>query len=326
MSKSDNMLSILWLLKSGKRMTAQQLAEKLEIHVRTVYRCIDSLCASGVPIISDAGHHGGYRLMEQWTEAPLMFDQEEQKAIVHASIFAQESGYPFTDALTRAVDKLKRYTNPEQLSRMERHADGLSVIYPKVDGRLQERLRLLEDAAAEGRSVQMDYDKGKGAPAETRMLDPYGIVFWKGHWYAVGYCRLRGERRSFRADRIRSLTLTELTFERPEAFSAKAYLMQRLLPDAADPRAALTVVTVRGREQALNELCSHWLFGHALIERETELARFRLGEPALSTYVPYFLLPYGRAIDLLEPASLVRRMAEVSSAMAEHYRSMLEHY
>jgi len=305
-------------------MTAQQIADELEIHVRTVYRCIDSLCASGVPIISDAGHHGGYRIMEQWVDAPLLFDIEEQKALVHAAIFAQESGYPFTDALSGAVEKLKRYTNPEQLSRMERHAEGLSVIYPKMDGRLQERLRLLENAAAEGRSVQMEYEKGAGTAPRTRMLDPYGIVFWKGHWYVVGYCRLREEQRSFRVDRIRTLASTDHAFERPAAFSAKAYLMQRLLPDAADTRAAHTVVTVRGREQALNELCSHWLFGHALIEREAELARFRLGEPALSTYVPYFLLPYGRAIDLLEPVSLVARMAEVSRTLAEHYQAMLD--
>src|SRR5690606_24854962 len=179
-------LSILWLLRSGRRMTAQQIADELEIHVPTVYRCIDSLCASGAPIIADAGHHGGYRILEHWTEAPLLFDQEEQKALVHASIFAQESGYPFTDALNRAVDKLKRYTNEEQLSRMERHAEGLSVIYPKIDDKLQEYLRMLEDAAADGCSLEMEYDKGKGMPSETRELDPYGIVFWKGHWYAVG--------------------------------------------------------------------------------------------------------------------------------------------
>lgn len=46
MAKADNMLSILWLLRSGKQMTAQRLADELEIHIRTVYRCIDALCAS----------------------------------------------------------------------------------------------------------------------------------------------------------------------------------------------------------------------------------------------------------------------------------------
>lgn len=103
MSKADNMLSILWMLRSGKKMTAQQIADELEIHVRTVYRCIDSLCASGAPIIADSGPNGGFRILGPFAESPLMFDAEEQKALVHASIFAKETGYPFTDALERAI-------------------------------------------------------------------------------------------------------------------------------------------------------------------------------------------------------------------------------
>lgn len=61
--KADNMLSILWLLRTRGRVTAKQLAESLEIHVRSVYRYIDALCASGVPIVAEAGPNGGYSLL-----------------------------------------------------------------------------------------------------------------------------------------------------------------------------------------------------------------------------------------------------------------------
>ncbi len=73
MSKMVNMLSILWLLKTRKQLTAKELAEELEISIRTVYRYIDALCASGVPIIADAGHNGGYSLLNEFTKAPLFF-------------------------------------------------------------------------------------------------------------------------------------------------------------------------------------------------------------------------------------------------------------
>lgn len=79
MPKNDNMLAILWMLNSGVKMTAKQISEKLEINIRTVYRYIDALCASGVPIISDTGHNGGYSLLNNFIRAPLLFDIEEKR-------------------------------------------------------------------------------------------------------------------------------------------------------------------------------------------------------------------------------------------------------
>ena len=74
MSKADRLLAILQLLGigTGKKMTAGQLAEALEVHVWTVYRDIDALCASGVPVVADAGP-GGYRLLPRFTAVPLFF-------------------------------------------------------------------------------------------------------------------------------------------------------------------------------------------------------------------------------------------------------------
>jgi predicted DNA-binding transcriptional regulator YafY len=88
-AKNDHMLAILWMLSSGSKITAKQIAEKLEINIRTVYRYINSLCASGVPIIADSGQNGGYWLMDHFIQTPLVFDLEEQKALLHATVFAK---------------------------------------------------------------------------------------------------------------------------------------------------------------------------------------------------------------------------------------------
>ncbi|MFF2014691.1 helix-turn-helix transcriptional regulator [Paenibacillus sp. NPDC058177] len=322
MSKADNMLSILWLLRSGKRVTAQQLADELEIHVRTVYRCIDSLCASGVPIIADSGPNGGYRLLGEFIDSPLLFDSEEQIALVHASVFAQEAGYPFTDALARAVDKLKRYTNEEQLERINRHSMGLAVIQTPAEGRELELLQSLEEAAAHGESLKMEYAKGVDLSSSNRVLDPYGIVHWKGNWYVVGFCRLRGEIRSFRVDRILQLEEANLNFERPAAFSPKDFLLRSLLPNPLEAEMQV-IVRIQGHEHALNEICKHWLFGHSILERKQPgEVLFQLEEQSLKTYVPYFFLPFGRSIEILEPPMLIDRMMEVSLEMFKHYEAM----
>ncbi|MDQ0062608.1 helix-turn-helix transcriptional regulator [Paenibacillus harenae] len=321
MTKADNMLSILWMLRSGKRMTAKQLAEELELHVRTVYRCMDSLCASGVPIVADSGPNGGYRILSRFVDSPLVFDADEQKGLLHASVFAREAGYPHSEALTRAMDKLKRYANEKQLDELERHGEGLSVIYPPIDGKYRSFLQLLEEATGQGRTLEMEYDRGKGEASPSRLFDPYGIVYWKGSWYAVGHCGYRGELRSFRVDRIVRLRETENRFRRPQGFSAKQFLLGNLLP-GSDGTAEYEIVRIGGQEQVLNELCRHWLFGHALTEREPELAVFRLERSTLLTYVPYFLMPYSTALTI-ESELLVRRMAEAGAGITAHYEAML---
>lgn len=321
MSKADNMLSILWLLQLGKQMTAQQIADHLEIHVRTVYRYIDSLCASGVPIIADSGPNGGYRLQGSFIESPLRFDMEEQKALMHASIFAKESGYPFTDALQRAVDKMKLYTNADQLDQIMRHSDGISVISPPINGKLTKHLQILEEASAQGHTLKMEYDNGKSEAPVTRDLDPYGITYWKGSWYTVGYCHLRGQPRSFRVDRIVHLTLTDQRFQRQAEFTTKEFLIENLLPGSLIAQELISV-RIRGYKQALDELCRHWLFSHALKERTEEEAIFHLGQASLLSYVPYFLLPYGKSLTILEPGVLVEKLAEISASIAEHYDRM----
>lgn len=79
MPKNDNMLTILWMLNSGEKLTAKQISEKLEINIRTVYRYIDALCVSGVPIISDTGHNGGYSLLHNFIKSPLLFNIDEKR-------------------------------------------------------------------------------------------------------------------------------------------------------------------------------------------------------------------------------------------------------
>ncbi len=71
MPKIYNVLAILWMLSSGEKITAKQISEKLEMNIRTVYRYIDTLSTSGVPIISEPGHNGGYTLLNNFVEAPL---------------------------------------------------------------------------------------------------------------------------------------------------------------------------------------------------------------------------------------------------------------
>ncbi|MGE7111349.1 helix-turn-helix transcriptional regulator [Lysinibacillus sp. NPDC047702] len=324
MSKMVNMLSILWLLKTRKQLTAKELAEELEISIRTVYRYIDALCASGVPIISDAGHNGGYSLLNEFTKAPLFFNLDEQKALVHAAKFAIDAGYPFSETLDEAISKLKMYTNEEQLNHINRHLRGFEVIHPTIESSLKSNLQDLEIAVAESYRLAIVYHKDRGIEPQSRHIDPYGLVYWKGKWYTVAYCHLREEIRSFRIDRIQSLSRTDEKFDRPLGFSARTFFLKGLLPDSSQLEKLISV-RIKGNAHVLDDLCQHWLFNHALIERKNDQALFKVDKESIHCFVPYFLLTYGKSITILEPTLLQEKLATISFELFNHYQNTSLH-
>ncbi|MDT0121983.1 YafY family protein [Paenibacillus sp. RRE4] len=319
MPKKDNMLAILWMLNSGEKWTAKQISEKLEVNIRTVYRYIDALCSSGVPIISDTGHHGGYSLLNHFIRAPLLFDMEEKKTLLHAAVFAKEAGYPLTETLENATSKLKMYSNKEQESKLNQQLTGFEVINRIVSPSSQLVLAELEHAVEKELCVEIDYRTSREEKPKSRMIDPYEIVYWNNKWYTVAFCHRRNEIRSFRVDRILRIKRTELIFKCPEAFSSREFFMKNLLPDLLG-KEGLIVLRIEGRQEALDELCMHWFFGHHLQERTPTQAFFLFEEKSIHNSVPYFLLSYGKSIRIIEPQSVKDRLVAIASDLMEYYQ------
>lgn len=319
MSKIDNMMAILWMLNTGRKITAKQISEKLEINIRTVYRYIDALSASGVPIIAEAGHNGGYTLLNKFIESPLFFDVEEQTALLHAAAFAKEASYFLEEALNSATSKLKMYANQEQERLVKQHVEGFEVINPIVTSSIEPILKNLEQGIVNGTSVEIEYHTSREEQPKRRIVDPYGIVYWNHNWYVIAFCHLRNEIRSFRVGRIISSIQSEITFNRPTFFSASEFFMKNLLPEVEDKQKLISLV-IGGKTSALDDLCQHWFLGHHCKERTSKKVTFLLEEEVVHTYVPYLLLPYGKSIQVLEPMSLKQKIIEVLYELIDHYQ------
>ncbi|MDP5276573.1 helix-turn-helix transcriptional regulator [Chengkuizengella axinellae] len=319
MPKIDNILAILWMLSSGEKITAKQISEKLEMNIRTVYRYIDTLSTSGVPIISEPGHNGGYTILNNFIEAPLFFDFEEQTSLYHAAVFAEEAGYYGGEALDRAISKLSKYSNQEQETKINQHLNSLEVISRLSFPSLETFLRQLEQAVADGYTVKILYHKSGEEQSMYRLVDPYKMIYWKNKWYVIGFCHLRNGIRSYRVDRIESLMLTENKFIRPENFSAREFFMKDLLPTIENKEEVISLV-INGNTTTLGDICQHWFLGHYLKERTLNQAVFLFEEDILHTYVPYLLLPYGKSIQVIEPISLKKRLIEVLSELIEFHQ------
>ena len=313
------MLAILWMLNSGEKITAKQIAEKLEINIRSVYRYIDSLCASGVPIVASAGQNGGYSLLNDFIRAPLFFDLEEQKTLLHAAVFAREAGYPFDEALNHATQKLKMYSNREQENMLQRHLTGFEVVNRDPDPFVKMTLEELELAVADENSIEIEYRTVDNEQTRSRVVDPYGVLYWNNKWYMLGFCHLRNEIRSFRVERISAIKRIQEVFKRPETFSARDYLLQNLLPDVEN-KDGIVQLLIGGKAEALDDVCNHWYLGHYLKERNINRAAFLLDERAVQSYVAYFLLSYGKSIQVIEPQSLKKKLVSITAELMDYYQ------
>jgi len=319
MAKIDNMMSILWMLSSDKKVTAKEISEKLEINIRTVYRYMDTLCAGGVPIISDAGHNGGYTLLNNFVEAPLFFHTEEQTALLHAAMLAKEAGYFLNEELDKATSKIKMYSNQEQEKVLNQHLAGFEVIKPIGKSSVESLLKKLENNIVNKLSVEIKYRTGGEEKSKERRIDPYGIVYWNNNWYLIAFCHLRNEIRNFRVDRIISNMDTENAFNLPKLFSPSKFFMKTLLEYKEDKQ-GLKPLIIGGKANALDNLCQNWFLAHHIKERNSNEVIFLIQEEVIYKYVPNLLIPYGKSIEIIEPLNLKKKMIEALKELIEYYQ------
>ncbi|MBO9599240.1 MAG: YafY family transcriptional regulator [Cohnella sp.] len=318
MAKWDNMLSMLWMLRSGRKLTASQIAESLEISVRTVYRYIDALCASGVPVVAESGHDGGVRILDSFEETPLFFNSVELKALVDAYKFAQGAGYPYTEELETALKKVESGLHEEQRRDLSLQSGGLDVITPARPPSLVPLLRELEQAAQDGRTVLIAYRKANAERPEEREVDPYGLAYVRNEWYAVAFCRRSEAVRTFRVDRIERVEATVGRFAKPDRFSASAYFRDQS-ERGREADGPPTVICIEGEPDTLNAVCAHWHMRHYLTERTDREARFLLDVPTMNKYLPKYLMTFGTAVRVREPLELRRLIRELAVGIARNH-------
>ncbi|WP_026124073.1 helix-turn-helix transcriptional regulator [Nocardiopsis baichengensis] len=199
--KSDRLLSILLLLQTRSRVTAAELAERLEVSVRTVYRDVEALSAAGVPVYAERGRRGGIALLPGFrTDVSGLTAPEAQALFVLASGGAHGAlglEGALGSALRKVMAALPAPHRPaaEQMSRRVIVEAGRWRSGARADA----DLRVLQGALFGDRRLRLGYRHGGGREAEYT-ADPYALVAKAGIWYLVA--DVEGEPRLFRADRV----------------------------------------------------------------------------------------------------------------------------
>ncbi|MGI9324295.1 MAG: helix-turn-helix transcriptional regulator [Pseudomonadales bacterium] len=208
MRPSDRLFQIVLQLGRGRVVTARALAERFEVSERTIYRDIQDLMGSGVPIEGEAGV--GYRLNRGYQVPPLMFDQEELQALLFGTEVAKAWGDPHmaeaADRILAKVDAvLPQKLRPELLSK------HLVVPGMNMSEESAQMLGQVREAINGGVRLFVEYSDAAAVPTE-RIVWPLTLLYWGKVWTLGGWCELRQAFRSFRIDRIASARKLQTRF------------------------------------------------------------------------------------------------------------------
>ncbi|MCI0711561.1 MAG: YafY family transcriptional regulator [Chloroflexi bacterium] len=222
---TSRVLAVLELLQSHKRMTGAELAERLEVNIRTLRRYITTLQDIGIPILAERGRYGAYTLGVGFHLPPMMFTNDEALALeVGLLAVTQLSLVDRGAAVESARAKLENVMPLDLQSRARAVSESIRLdLNANQTTAPSELMLVLTQAVQHTRQIHLRYQSSDQRETE-RDVDPYGIACRWGQWYVVGWCHLREDLRSFRLDRVLDAYTTDAVFQRPEHFDALAHI------------------------------------------------------------------------------------------------------
>ncbi|MFE4977047.1 helix-turn-helix transcriptional regulator [Kitasatospora sp. NPDC056651] len=201
--KADRLLSILLLLQTRGRVPATELAERLEVSVRTIYRDVDSLSAAGVPVFTERGRHGGIGLLPGYRTDVTGLTADEARALFVLSAQGAHSDLGLDGALGSALRKVMAALPAPHRPAAERVSERILVDparWMRTPAATGPDLGELQHAVFADRRLRLRYRHGGASAPVEYTVDPYGLVSKASVWYLVA--DLHGEPRLFRADRV----------------------------------------------------------------------------------------------------------------------------
>lgn len=264
--RADRLLSILLLLQAHGLMPARALAERLEVSERTVHRDMEALSMAGVPVYAEKGRHGGWALVDSYRTDLTGLTESELRSLVIASAPGVLADLGLGEAADRALIKLLAGL-PEARRRAAESARGYLYIDPSGWRRSDEAapfLGTLELALRTGRQIAMTYERAFDRSVVERTANPLGLVAKGSVWYLAA--TVDGKARTYRASRVRAVTILETPVERPDDFDLATFWTE----SSAEFRAGLPVhrIVLRVGPEAISRVRLGWRF--VTVESEGE--------------------------------------------------------
>ncbi|AHF89920.1 transcriptional regulator [Opitutaceae bacterium TAV5] len=310
MNRVDRLLAQILFLQSRRVVTAGEMAGHFGLSVRTIYRDLAALGEAGVPIVAEAGV--GYALRRGYLLPPVNFTPGEADALAVGGLLVER----FTDdsvatQMRSAVAKVRAVLSrgdQDRLSRLERAlATTASPPHPA-----QASLDLIQRALAGRQVLQFRYQGAGRHEPEPRTAEPHGLIHYLERWHLIAWCRLRRAYRDFRTDRMSEVLATRENFIPRPDFDLATF-MRETMP-APTLKARVTFAPL-----AADRVKREWWQG-IVDEKPVEGGTVFTLAAVEWERLAGWLLSFGTAATVLEPAALRKRLVAAGAAAANHHK------
>jgi len=318
--RASRLLTILMILQTRGRTSAEKLAEELEVSVRTVYRDIDQLSAAGVPVYAETGRNGGFALLDGWKTRLTGLTAPEARALFFSGLPGPAGELGLGDEAAAAELKLLAALPADWQAEARRmssrfHLDPRGWFQP---GHKPEFLKVVAEAVWSETRLSMRYQSWKDV--RDRVIEPLGLVLKGGVWYAVA--QREGTARTYKLSQILALTPTDEKFTRPKDFDLPAYWEESTRQFERDIYVGTATVraNVVGRRKLrdLSETMRRAIEALDLVPDEEGWAEFTIPveEPVWASHE---LTRVGPDVEVLEPAELRELVIANVEKLARRY-------
>ncbi|MBC9796853.1 helix-turn-helix transcriptional regulator [Sinomicrobium weinanense] len=316
MNRFDRITTILIQLQSKRVVKAQDLADRFEVSLRTIYRDIRTLEEAGVPLYGEAGV--GYSIVDGYRLPPVMFTKEEAMAFVTAEKLMER----LTDKVIQkhfqsAMYKVKSVLRGSEKDFVENlesqiHVRDRQIRRPEaIPGNI---LEVLFRGISEKKVVKMTY-RALGREEKTeRFIEPIGVYHENDHWYTIGYCHLREDYRHFRADRIYDIRLTDR-----DRLSERATL-QEYQEQWEKKRSSYTMqkVVIRVEKSIIMYLQERkYYFGFVSETEKDNMIEMTFLTASLENGFVRWYLTFADYAEIVEPVSLKKKIRDIVEKISE---------
>lgn len=301
----DRILSIFIHLQSKPIVTAQELADRFDVSLRTIYRDIRSLEQAGVPIYSEAGV--GYAVVDGYKIPPTLFTREEALSFVAAEKIMQVYvDQELSEHFASALFKMKAVLRTAQKVEVSEITPAVLMRTDKTvfNKKVPSALSTLFKSISLKQQLQIAYINGAETEATLRIVEPIGVFHENGYWYFMAYCHLRQSYRQFRSDRIQAIELLE------ERFTKEHGDLEQYLPNRTVER-NLTVRLAVSKKIApyLAWERKYYGFVEEVIGDEQVEMRFEMQD--LDNGFPRWFLMFADHAEILEPVELKEKVIKL---------------